>query len=134
MDVEHDEWFTRGWTLQELLASKRIKFFYKHWTPLMEDEDDKNMEPTEVMETLERATHIPFDDLFFTPDPIRVDKRITWAARCKTTRAEDVAYSLMGMFDVSLQLEGPVCRTLHFTRYFSISPKLRELSIFGVRC
>lgn len=104
VDVEHDEWFTRGWTLQELLAPERIKFFYKRWAPLTDDEDDKNMEPTEVMETLERATLIPFDDLFFTPGPIRVDKRMTWAARRKTTRAEDAAYSLMGMFDVSLQV------------------------------
>ncbi|KAG2152537.1 heterokaryon incompatibility protein-domain-containing protein [Suillus bovinus] len=105
-DVEHDEWFARGWTLQELLAPERIKFFYKHWTPMTDDEDDKNMESTEVMKTLERATGIPFDDLFvnFTPGPIRVDKRMTWAARRKTTRAEDVAYSLMGIFDVSLQV------------------------------
>lgn len=29
---------------------------------------------------------------------------MTWAARRKTTRVEDVAYSLMGVFDVSLQI------------------------------
>ncbi|KAG0698094.1 heterokaryon incompatibility protein-domain-containing protein [Suillus ampliporus] len=103
-DVEHDEWFTRGWTLQELLAPERIKFFYKHWVPMTDDEDDKTMELTEVMETLERATRIPFDDLFFTPGPVRVDKRMTWAAGRKTTRSEDVAYCLMGIFDVSLQV------------------------------
>ncbi|KAG0691891.1 hypothetical protein DFH29DRAFT_760517, partial [Suillus ampliporus] len=33
-----------------------------------------------------------------------VDKRMTWAAGRKTTRVEDVAYSLMGIFDVSLQI------------------------------
>ncbi|KAG2139227.1 hypothetical protein DEU56DRAFT_755549 [Suillus clintonianus] len=43
---------------------------------MTDDEDAKNMEPTtDVMETLERATRIPFDDLSFTPGPVRVYKR-----------------------------------------------------------
>jgi len=32
-DLEHDVWFTRGWTLQELLAPKRIRFYNTDWVP-----------------------------------------------------------------------------------------------------
>ncbi|KIK33235.1 hypothetical protein CY34DRAFT_813772 [Suillus luteus UH-Slu-Lm8-n1] len=125
-DMMEDEWTERGWTLQELLAPARIKFFNKYWVPMTGDRNDKDdkddineflvsrpllsslrrREPAEILETLERATGIPYDDLRrkFCPSPSEVDKRMTWAARRKTTRVEDVAYSLMGMFDVSLQI------------------------------
>ncbi|KAG0693284.1 hypothetical protein DFH29DRAFT_406908 [Suillus ampliporus] len=104
-DILHDEWMKRGWTLQELLASDNIKLFNKHWMPMTRDKSDKSWPPTEVMKTLQRATGIPVDELCdLLPGPFRVDERMTWAARRKTTRVEDVAYSLMGMFDVSLQI------------------------------
>ncbi|KAG2367264.1 heterokaryon incompatibility protein-domain-containing protein [Suillus spraguei] len=113
-DIMEDEWTERGWTLQELLAPARIKFVNKYWVPMTGDRNDKDdkddinerREPAEILETLERATGIPYDDLRrkFCPSPSEVDKRMTWAARRKTTRVEDVAYSLMGMFDVSLQI------------------------------
>ncbi|KAI5984922.1 hypothetical protein F5J12DRAFT_896920 [Pisolithus orientalis] len=28
------EWFMRGWTLQELIAPKQLKFFNKDWVPI----------------------------------------------------------------------------------------------------
>jgi len=101
----HDEWMERGWTLQELLAPCSIKFFNKDWMPVTGDRNDKSWEDTEVMKTLERAAGIPIDALCeLVPGPFCVDERMTWAARRKTTRVEDVAYSLMGIFDVSLQI------------------------------
>ncbi|OJA18946.1 hypothetical protein AZE42_10107 [Rhizopogon vesiculosus] len=103
-DIMRDEWTRRGWTLQELLAPINIKFFNKHWMPMTRAENDKSPKKTEVMKTLERATGIPHKDLWiFQPGPVRVDERMMWASRRKTTRVEDVAYSLMGVFDVSLQ-------------------------------
>lgn len=67
--------------------------------------NEKSRKDTEVMKTLSRATGIPLRDLsIFLPGPESVDERMTWAARRKTTRDEDVAYSLMGIFDVSLQI------------------------------
>jgi len=106
--IEHiidDEWIKRGWTLQELLAPDEIKFFNKHWIPMSGDRNDKSIRRTKIMKTLSRATGIPHDDLCaFRPGTTKVDKRMTWAARRKTTRVEDVAYSLMGIFDVSLQI------------------------------
>ncbi|KAG2131903.1 heterokaryon incompatibility protein-domain-containing protein [Suillus cothurnatus] len=67
--------------------------------------NDKSIRRTEVMKTLERTTGIPHEDLCgFRPGTSEVDKQMAWAAKRKTTRVEDVAYSLMGIFDVSLQI------------------------------
>ncbi|KAG2043149.1 heterokaryon incompatibility protein-domain-containing protein [Suillus americanus] len=106
-DILLDEWTERGWTLQELLAPFYIKFFNKYWKPMTNDSNDKRKEATtEILQTLEKATGIPRDEIYwqFNPGPSKVDERMTWAARRKTTRVEDVAYSLMGIFDVSLQI------------------------------
>ncbi|OJA09063.1 hypothetical protein AZE42_11495 [Rhizopogon vesiculosus] len=104
-NIVDDEWTERGWTLQELLAPYMIKLFNKHWMPMTGDGNDKSDEETKIMKTLERATGIhPLALMLFRPGPVKVDERMTWAARRKTTRVEDVAYSLMGIFDVSLQI------------------------------
>ncbi|KAG1731240.1 heterokaryon incompatibility protein-domain-containing protein [Suillus paluster] len=103
-DVLHDEWMERGWTLQELLAPIRIKFFNKRWIAITRNNNDKDH--SKMMDTLNRATGIPHGDLrrFNNISPSNVDKRMTWAAKRKTTRVEDVAYSLMGIFRVSMQI------------------------------
>lgn len=105
-DILRDEWTERGWTLQELLAPAHIKFFNKHWKPMTNDSNDKQKATTKILQTLEKATGIPHDKINcqFNPRPFNVDERMVWAARRKTTKVEDVAYSLMGIFDVSLQI------------------------------
>ncbi|OAX36062.1 hypothetical protein K503DRAFT_330086 [Rhizopogon vinicolor AM-OR11-026] len=106
-DIMNDEWMERGWTLQELLAPRKIKLFNKHWAPMTGHINDKSefTKETGVMKTLGRVTGIPLSDVWnFEPGPVRVDERMTWAARRKTTRVEDVAYSLMGIFNVSIQV------------------------------
>ncbi|KAJ8587383.1 hypothetical protein M405DRAFT_707895, partial [Rhizopogon salebrosus TDB-379] len=104
-DIADDEWTQRAWTLQELLAPYKIELFNKHWMPMSGNEHDKEKQYTKTIETLGRATGISLDILQnFRPGSVRVDERMTWAARRKATRVEDVAYSLMGIFDVSLQI------------------------------
>ncbi|OJA07718.1 hypothetical protein AZE42_05199 [Rhizopogon vesiculosus] len=104
-DIMGDEWTTRGWTLQELLAPHKIKFFNEDWMPMTNEGNDKSIEMSDTMKTLERATGIDHHHLLESlPGPHLVDIRMSWAARRKTTRVEDVAYSLMGIFDVSLQI------------------------------
>jgi len=106
-DILQDEWITRGWTLQELLAPLCIKFFNKRWKPMTGDLNDKRQHAnTELLKTLEKATGIPHSEIYwhFDPGPTKVDERMSWAAQRKTQRVEDVAYSLMGIFDVSLQI------------------------------
>ncbi|KAG1728337.1 heterokaryon incompatibility protein-domain-containing protein [Suillus lakei] len=103
-DMMGDEWYERGWTLQELLAPNTIKFFNMHWRSMTCHHNDKES-PSPILEILTRETGIPCDVLeCFTASPTSVDQRMAWAARRKTTRAEDLAYSLMGIFDVSLRI------------------------------
>ncbi|KAF9237744.1 heterokaryon incompatibility protein-domain-containing protein, partial [Melanogaster broomeanus] len=96
-DFKKDAWFTRGWTLQELLAPKVVRFFGVGWQHLG-DRDN-----IEIGDLISSVTNIPVVDLQrFSPGRDRVHEKMRWAARRKTTRVEDVAYCLLGIFDVSL--------------------------------
>ncbi|KAG1743007.1 hypothetical protein EDB19DRAFT_580080 [Suillus lakei] len=103
----NDEWFTRGWTLQELLAPRIIRFFRKDWVPLTNNRNDKADHATNrpILDVITKVTGISPQDLqAFIPGPFQVDARMVWAASRRTTRSEDVAYSLMGIFDVSIPI------------------------------
>jgi hypothetical protein len=99
-----DAWFERGWTLQELLAPLQIKFYGKNWRALIQGStNDRNSKV--IMEKISALTDIHTDDLeSFTPGIDRVPEKMLWASRRRTTRIEDVAYSLIGIFDISLMI------------------------------
>ncbi|KAI0648593.1 hypothetical protein C8Q79DRAFT_582841 [Trametes meyenii] len=95
-------WFTRGWTLQELVASNAdMVFLTSDWTEIGTCRD--------LAELLESITGIP-QMLLASPHPHRlylvyqtsVAKRMSWAAGRKTSRREDRAYSLLGIFAVNM--------------------------------
>ncbi|KAG9230206.1 heterokaryon incompatibility protein-domain-containing protein [Amylocarpus encephaloides] len=91
-------WFTRGWTLQELIAPAKVFFFGKEWDYL----GDK----IACSEHLSLMTGIP-EDVVRSPNALRfasVASRMSWAARRETTRFEDIAYSLLGIFGVNMPL------------------------------
>jgi hypothetical protein len=90
-------WFKRGWTLQELLAPRSVEFFSQE-SKLLGDK-----------RTLERQVHeitgIAVSALQGTPlSQYRVDERFSWAEDRETTRGEDMAYSLLGIFNVYIPL------------------------------
>ena len=89
------EWFTRGWTLQELLAPSNMVFWNKDWT--------KIGTKAELAEKLSSITRIPLS-VFHGSSPLHytVAQRLSWASKRETTRREDTAYSLLGLFDVYL--------------------------------
>ncbi len=91
-------WFTRGWTLQELLAPSHLCFFDESWTPFATK--------TEMADTIEEITGIPQRYLFnsLSLNTASVAQRMSWAAKRSTTRPEDRAYSLLGLFGVTMQL------------------------------
>lgn len=102
-DLDNDVWFTRGWTLQELLAPRTMKFYGKGWVPLSNSVNDK--QDTHMLDALSRATGIPHHDLrYFRPGTRNVHEKMMWAANRTTTRVEDIAYCLIGLFDVSLTI------------------------------
>ncbi|KAF5350767.1 hypothetical protein D9758_010383 [Tetrapyrgos nigripes] len=94
-NFKRSKWFKRGWTLQELLASKYITFFDKDWT--------KIGTRWSLRDVISVITTIPIDVLEGRPiDKYSVAQKMSWAAFRETTRPEDKAYCLMGIFGVSM--------------------------------
>lgn len=110
--IRHSRWLTRCWTLQELIAPAKVEFFDRDWTRLGTR--------TTLLGTLTAATGINASML---DDDVRVVRfknrhadikrqlrrvpvatKMSWAAKRSTTRVEDRAYSLLGLFNVSMPL------------------------------
>ncbi|PQE14281.1 hypothetical protein CJF31_00006831 [Rutstroemia sp. NJR-2017a BVV2] len=90
------EWFTRGWTLQELIAPVSVEFFSKERRRL----GNKASLEWYICE----ITGIPAKALRGDFSDFSVVERISWAASRETFRQEDKAYSLLGIFDVNMPL------------------------------
>ncbi|KAI0755383.1 hypothetical protein C8Q80DRAFT_1266846 [Daedaleopsis nitida] len=90
------EWATRGWTLQELIAPPDVLFLSKGW----KIEGNRH----DLADALHAATNIPTAVLTREEDiySFSVAERMSWASRRETTRIEDEAYSLFGIFNVNL--------------------------------
>jgi Heterokaryon incompatibility protein (HET) len=90
-------WFTRGWTLQELIAPRFVKFFSQEESLL----GDKKMLQLEIQE----ITGVPVTALSGSPlTQFSIEERLRWAAKRSTKRKEDQAYSLLGIFDIFIPL------------------------------
>ena len=92
------EWFTRGWTLQELIAPVCVEFYSENWK-LLGTKFERYKQIAEITSinpgVLIRSKHL---DLF------SVAERLSWAAHRNVTREEDEAYSLLGLFYVNMPL------------------------------
>ncbi|KAI6167480.1 hypothetical protein EDD17DRAFT_1043111 [Pisolithus thermaeus] len=98
-------WFSRGWTLQELLASPRILFFRQDWSLYVNSTLPNHKEDSAVLTELREATGIGESHLKnFSPGMGDVRSRLQWASARSTTRPEDAAYSLFGIFQVHLPI------------------------------
>jgi hypothetical protein len=86
-------WFTRGWTLQELLAPTSLDFFSKEWKRL----GDKQS----LGQRIHKITGIPELALQGASlSQFSVNERLSWKNGRHTKREEDMAYSLLGIFGV----------------------------------
>ncbi|PIL26152.1 hypothetical protein GSI_11907 [Ganoderma sinense ZZ0214-1] len=95
-EFDESRWHQRGWTLQELLAPRLVVFLSRDWTVLGTK--------FKLSATLEQVTGIPATVLRheMRPADLSIAVRMGFAARRVTTRPEDRAYSLMGLFDVNI--------------------------------
>ncbi|KAK7216126.1 hypothetical protein V2G26_004129 [Clonostachys chloroleuca] len=94
--VSRSRWFLRGWTLQELLAPRTRHFYDQSWNFIPSGDD--------LLETLARAGNLSVEILKNQGQisKISVGERMAMASRRQTTRAEDMAYCLMGIFNVNM--------------------------------
>jgi hypothetical protein len=96
-DFERSVWFSRGWTLQELIAPRNLRFYDIAWNPIGNKKDLLFRLATVMGVTLSvLETGITAD--------CSVAQRMSWAAKRTTTGPEDMAYSLMGIFDINMPL------------------------------
>ncbi|KIN08297.1 hypothetical protein OIDMADRAFT_80089, partial [Oidiodendron maius Zn] len=94
---QKSRWFTRGWTLQELIAPLSVEFFCSNKKRLG---DKKSLE-----RQLHEITGIALPALQGTPlSTFSIEERMLWAESRQTKREEDKAYSLLGIFDISMPL------------------------------
>ncbi|KAI0635355.1 heterokaryon incompatibility protein-domain-containing protein [Trametes polyzona] len=89
-------WFTRGWTLQELIFPRAVVFLSCEWEML----GDKRSLCREIEETAGIAAPVLTGELGV--QSVSVAARMSWAARRQTTRVEDEAYCLLGIFGVHM--------------------------------
>jgi hypothetical protein len=90
-------WFTRGWTLQELLAPPTVEFFSK--------EGKRLGDRTSLEQEIYEITKIPIEALRRQGlSDFSVEERMSWAAKRTTTFKEDKVYCLLGIFGVFLPL------------------------------
>ncbi|KAK1852522.1 het domain-containing protein [Colletotrichum chrysophilum] len=117
----NSRWFTRGWTLQELLAPSELTFIFSDWTRFATrnqmanlvssiagidasfprtpegQEDNKDFSGTDTF----TGTHVsPRTSLYSAS----IAQRMSWASNRRTTRVEDIAYCLLGIFDINMPL------------------------------
>ncbi|THU83240.1 hypothetical protein K435DRAFT_432655 [Dendrothele bispora CBS 962.96] len=93
------EWFTRGWTLQELIAPSLVKFFNKEWGCLSDKRDLRDSR------NIYRRTMIPIQILRGerSIEDVDLKERMSWSLTRKTTKEEDQAYCLLGLLGVTME-------------------------------
>lgn len=93
---KESRWHKRGWTLQELIAPQIVIFLSSSWTFIGSK--------VELAQHLQRATEIPISLLRCEAEisEFSISQRMSWASCRLTTRKEDEAYALLGIFDISM--------------------------------
>jgi hypothetical protein len=93
----HSRWWSRGWTLQELIAPRHLRFYTANWVWLEER--------SSCAKYITMWTGIP-QAVLNGGDPrnYSIAQRMHWASSRQTTRTEDMAYCLLGLLDVYIPL------------------------------
>ena len=95
---EYSRWFKRGWTLQELLAPENVVFYDQLW--------NKFGTKRTLAAVISKVTNIDMKLLLGqrAMKGYSIAQKMSWAASPRTTRIEDIAYSLLGIFELQMPL------------------------------
>jgi hypothetical protein len=96
-EFEDSRWFTRGWTLQELIAPEVVESYNNSW---VEIGTRFNLQQQLTDITGISRSVLQGED----PSKHTVAVRMSWATRRQTSREEDAAYCLLGIFGVNMPL------------------------------
>ncbi|KAI0113791.1 kinase-like domain-containing protein [Nemania sp. FL0031] len=119
------KWFTRSWTLQELIAPPLVTFFDISWHRIGTKQT--------LLDTISVVTGIPQLCLSGekAPADFSVAARFSWASERTCTRLEDIAYSLMGLFGVNMPIAYGEGRKAFFRLQEEIFKSIDDQSIFS---
>ena len=112
--IVDSRWFQRGWTLQELIAPSAVLFLSSSWELLGSRKElaaDITATTRIGTDLLDRHLINDIGDeasrvlaVQSTLRAFSVATRMSWAAHRQTTRDEDAAYCLLGLFGVNMPL------------------------------
>ncbi|KAI0399001.1 heterokaryon incompatibility protein-domain-containing protein [Xylaria palmicola] len=125
---QRSRWFTRGWTLQELLAPSAVEFYAADWAAI----GTKSQRHEEISQTTKInvaiLTHVESVDAFSAAE------KLSWAAHRRVTREEDEAYCLLGLFEINMpMLYGEGRRKAFFRLQEAIYTSTLDQSLFLFR-
>lgn len=95
-------WFTRGWTLQELIAPRSMLFFDSSWEQIGSRTDLASQIST--ITGIRQVYLTNGHDTYTLLREVSIAEKMSWASRRSTTKEEDMAYCLFGIFDVNIPL------------------------------
>ncbi|KAK4445991.1 hypothetical protein QBC34DRAFT_486985 [Podospora aff. communis PSN243] len=113
VSFEKSVWFTRGWTLQELLAPRSLVFFDSDWATIGTRETrsaevgaatgikEQYLKPPTTQYYVRGLHYEAVQEMLQCAS---IAQKMSWAANRKTTRVEDVAYCLLGIFGINMPL------------------------------
>ena len=98
-NLTKSRWMSRAWTLQELLASRVIRFYTCDWKPYLNDMHRNHKESPTIKQELSQAIGVaPEMITSFHPKDLGVREKLRLASTRNASREEDIAYSLIGIF------------------------------------
>ncbi len=124
-DLPRCRWFTRGWCLQELIAPRKVEFFDVNWNYIGTRASLKTL-----ISRITRVDEQVLDDHNLVSS-IPVGRRMSWAAGRGTTREEDIAYCLLGIFNVNMPMLYGEGREAFMRLQREIIKTSNDLSIFA---
>ncbi|CDO76714.1 hypothetical protein BN946_scf184796.g8 [Trametes cinnabarina] len=119
------KWFGRGWTLQELIAPSEVVFVSKRWQAI----GTKRI----LGDVIEEITGIDRNILQHNRplSSVSIAQRMSWASRRSTTRIEDEAYLLLGIFGVNIPVIYGEGSNAYYRLQEEILRRIPDQSIFA---
>ena len=123
--IEKCRWFTRGWCLQELIAPRELRFYDCNWRLVGTKRSLRG--PISKITSVDQDVLEDSSRLFSSP----IARRMSWASNRQTTRIEDMAYSLLGIFDINMPMLYGEGEKAFLRLQEEIIKKSNDLSIFA---
>ncbi|KAG9309794.1 hypothetical protein JVU11DRAFT_10170 [Chiua virens] len=102
-DLWRSIWNTRAWTYQEYVAAEIVQFYTEDWKPYLGLDMFNHKESDIIVDEMEQVSRVSAQQLAaLRPGLDRVREKLFLASRRQTSLVEDIAYSLLGIFNIAI--------------------------------